>query len=115
MANRERNRAFYQSQRWQRKRAVVLRKYKYEDQEAKRYGRVAQATMIHHIYPLADYPMLALQTWNLLPLSAASHNKMHDRLTDEVTGAGLYWQEKRRREFEKFFADKNLDPPRSQK
>ncbi|WP_191987482.1 HNH endonuclease [Lacticaseibacillus suibinensis] len=88
-----------------------MRKYNYEDQEAKRYGRIVQATMIHHIYPLADYPMLALQTWNLLPLSAASHNKMHDRLTDEVTGAGLYWQQKRRRDFEKFFADKNLDPP----
>lgn len=111
MTNRLRNHSFYLSKKWKHKRQVIMKHYCYEDQEARRFGRVVTATMIHHIYPLKDYPMLALESWNLLPLSPASHNKMHDRLTNEVTGAGLHWQEKRRREFEKFFED---NPPRSQ-
>lgn len=103
MTNRLRNHDFYTSKRWQHKRAMVMRRYSYEDQEAKRYGKTIPATMIHHIYPLKDYPELGLQAWNLLPLSAQSHNQMHDRLTDEITAKGRYWQRKRKREFEAFY------------
>lgn len=67
-----------------------MRKYKYEDQELKRYGQTVTATMIHHIYPLSEYPMLSLCSWNLLPLSTQTHNKFHDRNTDKVIGAAYF-------------------------
>lgn len=35
-------------------------------------------------------------------MSAAQHDRMHDRKTDKITAAGLYWQRKRRREFEEW-------------
>lgn len=69
-------------------------------QESKRYGKYAEATTVHHIYPLEEYPDLALMDWNLISMSAAQHDRMHDRKTDKITAAGLYWQRKRRREFE---------------
>ncbi|MCH4171918.1 MAG: HNH endonuclease [Lactobacillus sp.] len=80
-----------------------MRQYKYEDQEAKRYGKVITATMVHHIYPVTDYPELRLKSWNLIPLTAATHNKMHDRDTDKIIGPGLYWQRKRRKDFDNFY------------
>ncbi|WP_057894020.1 HNH endonuclease [Lacticaseibacillus brantae] len=113
MNNRDRNHSFYLSRKWKYKREVIMKRYNYEDQEQRRYGRVVTATMIHHIYPLDTYPMLALESWNLLPLSQASHNRMHDRLSDEIVGPGIYWQQKRKKDFEKFFATKKIIPPTS--
>lgn len=110
MSNRLRNHDFYKSRKWQAKRAYVMRKYKYEDQDAKRYGRCVEATMIHHIYPLQEYPELALETWNLLPLSQASHNRMHDRLTDEITSHGKVWQRKRERQFNDYYQRHEAPP-----
>lgn len=112
MSNRNRNHSFYLSAKWKKKRERVMKLYNYEDQEAKRYGKTITATLIHHIYPLDVYPELRLETWNLLPVSQATHNKMHDRLTDEVTGIGKYWQIKRKKEFDAFY---KISPPPEKK
>ena len=63
-------------------------------QESKRYGRVVPADMVHHIYPVEDYPELFLDPDNLISLSNREHNHMHDRLTGEITAKGLAWQKK---------------------
>lgn len=91
---------FYESKRWRKKREHILRRDSYQCQESKRYGKYAEATTVHHIYPLEEYSDLALMDWNLISMSAAQHDRMHDRKTDKITAAGLYWQRKRRREFE---------------
>lgn len=104
------NHSFYLSAKWERARARALRRYHYEDQEAKRYGKTITATMVHHIYPVSDYPELKLIGWNLLPLSQASHNKMHDRYTNQVTDTGKYWQRKFKNDFQKFLSEKNIPP-----
>ena len=91
---------FYESRKWKKKREHILRRDSYQCQESKRYGKYAEATTVHHIYPLEEYPELALMDWNLISMSAAQHDRMHDRKTGKVTAAGLYWQRKRRREFE---------------
>lgn len=104
------NHSLYISKRWKQKRKVVLRHYNYEDQEAKRYGQVVTATMVHHIYPVTVYPELRFTAWNLLPLSNMNHNKMHDRTTNEITDKGKFWQKKRKREFEKFIKNKKVPP-----
>lgn len=95
---------FYKTTRWQKKRKVVLKKYGYMCAESKRYGDGKQAELIHHIYPLEEYPELAYETWNLLPLTSARHNRFHDRNNNKVIGRGLYWQEQRKKEFEEFYS-----------
>jgi len=96
----------YKTKRWERKRAAVLRRDEYLCQECKRYGKTVQANTVHHIYPLEDYPELALVGDNLISLCNACHERMHDRMTGEVTELGRQWQERRRAEFEKFYADR---------
>ena len=95
-------RSFYRSGRWIRKRAYILRRDEYLCQEAKRYGKHREAVTVHHIYPLSEYPELALEDWNLLSLSNEYHNKMHDRTTGKITKAGRYWQKKREKELKMF-------------
>ena len=78
----------YQSPRWLRLRASVLRGAGYRCQYAKRFGRREEATHVHHIWPAEDYPQYAWCRWNLIALSQASHNAMHDRVTGRLTAAG---------------------------
>lgn len=78
----------YNSPRWRRLRERVLRKAGYRCQWAKRFGRREEATRVHHIWPAENYPEYAWSEWNLIALSLASHNAMHDRTTGRLTEAG---------------------------
>ena len=78
----------YKSPRWQRLRARVLRDAGYRCQYAKRFGRREEATHVHHIWPAEDFPQFAWARWNLIALSQASHNAMHDRATGKLSAAG---------------------------
>lgn len=78
----------YESKRWKRLRASVLRAAGYRCQWLKRYGRRAEATHVHHIWPAEDYPEYAWCRWNLIALSHEAHNMMHDRVTGRLTAAG---------------------------
>ena len=71
-----------------RLRESVLRAAGYRCQYAKRFGRREQATVAHHIYPAEDYPEFQWKTWNLIALSQASHNMMHDRASGALTEIG---------------------------
>ena len=90
--NGERTPAFcrfdYASPRWRRLRARVLREAGHRCQWARRYGRREQATHVHHIWPAEDFPEYAWCSWNLIALSQASHNAMHDRATGKLSDAG---------------------------
>ena len=78
----------YTSTRWRKLRAAVLRAAGYRCQYAKRYGRNVEATRVHHIWPAEDFPEFAWERWNLIALSQASHNAMHDRTTGRLTEIG---------------------------
>ncbi len=78
----------YNSKRWLRLRARVLRKAGHRCQYAKRFGRREEATHVHHIWPAEDYPEFAWCEWNLIALSLASHNAMHDRVTGRLSPIG---------------------------
>lgn len=78
----------YKSKRWLRLRARVLREAGYRCQYARRFGRIEEASHVHHIWPAEIYPEYSLCRWNLIALSQASHNAMHDRTTGELTAAG---------------------------
>lgn len=88
------NKGFYRSVRWRRKQARILRRDGYLCQESKRYGQMVEATTVHHIWPLEDYPEYALKDWNLVSLCGEKHNQMHDRRTRTLTALGERWRDR---------------------
>lgn len=82
----------YYGNKWKKKRLHILRLDGYVDQIAKRYGRTEEANVVHHIYPAEQYPEYAWQDWNLISVSLATHNKLEDRKTGELTELGLALQ-----------------------
>lgn len=80
---------FYNSKKWERKRAAVLRRDGYMCRQSKRYGKRIPATTVHHIFPREHFPEYSLAGWNLISLCAEEHNKMHDRATHELTEYGM--------------------------
>jgi 5-methylcytosine-specific restriction endonuclease McrA len=68
---------FYKSSRWLKKRAKILRRDGYQCVECKKYGRLREAKIVHHIKELQDYPELALEDSNLESLCMTCHNKKH--------------------------------------
>lgn len=82
---------FYKSSKWKRKRETILRRDEYQCRQCKRYGKVTPANTVHHIYPLEQYPELALVSANLISLCNPCHEQMHDRLSGELTQLGQEW------------------------
>jgi 5-methylcytosine-specific restriction endonuclease McrA len=68
---------FYGTEKWKRKRAAILARDKYQCQICKRYGRMRQATEVHHIVHLEDDPSRALDSSNLISLCRACHAAQH--------------------------------------
>ena len=79
----------YKAKRWERLRAQVLRRDGYRCQLSKRFGKAVPADLVHHIYPVDEYPEYAFEPWNLISVSRAAHNKLHDRDSDKLTAEGV--------------------------
>lgn len=71
------NREFYTSKKWERMRAAILKRDGYRCRICARYGRIRQATTVHHIKHLDEYPELALDPSNLISVCTKCHNKLH--------------------------------------
>ena len=78
----------YEGSRWKKKSRHILRLDGYKCQVAKMYGRTEEATIVHHIYPVKEYPQYEWDDWNLISVSRGSHNKLENRLTGELTELG---------------------------
>ena len=87
---------FYHSAAWRKKRAEILRRDKYQCKVSLRYGKHLEATTVHHIYPLEEYPEYRLCDWNLISVSDGVNNQMHDRKTGKLTQMGLDLQRRTR-------------------
>lgn len=79
----------YGTEKWKRKRKHILRLDGYKDAVAGRYGKAVEATIVHHIFPADEYPEYAWEDWNLISVSAATHNKLHKRESHELSEEGL--------------------------
>ena len=79
---------FYKSGRWARLRAAVLRRDGYLCQVSRRYGKRAQATTVHHVFPREEFPEYQWEPWNLVSLAGDVHDEMHDRVTGALTDKG---------------------------
>ena len=82
------------NKRWQHLRKLALKRDKYRCQEAARYGIAVGAEVVHHIWPAEDFPEYAYCLWNLVSLSVAAHDRMHDRVTRQLTTLGERWRRK---------------------
>ncbi|HEM3451962.1 TPA: HNH endonuclease [Streptococcus suis] len=91
------------TKKWEKFRDKMMRKSDYLCQESLRYGLSVSAEMVHHIFPVSEYPELEFVEWNCLALTNRKHNTFHDRVNDKVVGQGIYWQKKRKKEFQKFY------------
>ena len=78
----------YNSKKWKRKKEHILRLDGYLDQVELMCGRRREANTVHHIYPAKDYPEYQFEDWNLLSVSASSHNKLENRTTGVLTNLG---------------------------
>ena len=80
------------NKRWQAVRTLALRRDKFRCRDSARYGKIVQATTVHHIWPAEDYPEYAYCLWNLISLTQANHEAMHHKTTRKLTALGLRWQ-----------------------
>ena len=80
---------FYKSARWQRLRAMVLRRDGYQCQVTKRYGKRVEATTVHHVFPREEFPEYQWELWNLISLAGDVHDEMHDRQSGALTAKGV--------------------------
>ena len=80
------------NKRWRRLRQQALKRDGFRCMEAARFGRIEEATHVHHIWPAEDYPEYAYCLWNLVSLSQGNHDAMHDRITRKLTALGLRWK-----------------------
>lgn len=67
----------YESARWKQTRESILRRDGYQCQECRRYGRMREAAVVHHIKHADEHPELAYTPDNLVSLCDACHNKAH--------------------------------------
>lgn len=77
----------YNSQKWRRKRAAILRRDGYMCRYCRRFGRTREATEVHHIQHADEYPELAYTDANLVSLCHACHNAQHPEKTRAANDA----------------------------
>lgn len=86
----------YFSPRWKAVATKAMRRDGFMCQLSKRYGKKVSAEVVHHIYPADEYPEYAYELWNLVSLSRAQHNRLHDRNTGKLTEEGIALQRRTR-------------------
>mgnify|MGYP000004614192 CR=1 FL=1 len=83
---------FYSTKAWEAMRMRVIRESRHKCQNCARYGKMQDATTVHHANPIEERPDLRLKRWNLIALCDECHNKMHDRSTHKLTALGERWR-----------------------
>ena len=79
----------YKEPRWVALRKRILVRDKYIDQYWKRYGKFINADIVHHVFPVDKFPEYQWEEWNLVSVSKATHQQLHDRENDELTDMGI--------------------------
>lgn len=80
---------FYKSTRWEHLREKVMRRDGYRCRECIRFGKFKQGEMVHHAVPREDFPELQWEPWNLVTLCNQCHDRMHLRVSNELSKAGI--------------------------
>lgn len=78
----------YNSPRWKRKSKHIMRLDGWKDRYQQRLGKAWEAKVVHHIYPVREFPEYAWEDWNLISVSLATHNMLENRVTGQLTKKG---------------------------
>lgn len=79
---------WYKNPHWISIRNSALRRDGYMDAYQKRYGKIRQAEVVHHIFPRKEFPQYAYELWNLISVTRKTHAAFHDNDTEELTSIG---------------------------
>ena len=74
--------------RWTHLREYILRRDRYLDQVALRYGKRIEANTVHHVFPRELFPQFTYEAWNLISVSHKTHNRLHVRDSHKLTEEG---------------------------
>lgn len=66
-----------------------MRRDGYRCRECIRFGKLKQGEMVHHAVPREDFPELQWEPWNLVTLCNQCHDRMHLRVSNELSKAGI--------------------------
>lgn len=77
----------YDDVKWKKKRNAILRRDHYKCVRCARYGINKQATEVHHIKPVDEYPEYAYEDRNLMSLCRACHNAQHPEKSTQMQRA----------------------------
>ncbi len=86
------NSRVYKDKRWQAARRRALAASGYRCRNCARFGKNRDADTVHHANPVNEFPELRYVAWNLVPLCAECHNKMHNREDGRLTALGEQWR-----------------------
>ena len=75
----KKSRKEYHGGRWAKLRQIVMSRHNYLDAYALEQGEVIPADTVHHIIPVKDDDTLFFEPSNLIPVSRASHDVIHQR------------------------------------
>ena len=78
----------YHEPRWEKLRKQALIRDGYQDRYLSRYGKLRDAEVVHHIFPVREFPEYQYCLWNLISVTRSTHNSFHDTRTDELTEKG---------------------------
>lgn len=67
----------YNNPRWKRKQKFIMRRDNYMCQNCRKYGRMREAKVVHHIKHVDEFPELAYEDSNLESLCLSCHAKEH--------------------------------------
>lgn len=75
--------------KWKRKREAILKRDGYIDQIVLREtGQRRPADTVHHIFPRSIYPEYTWENWNLISVSAKTHDELHNHFQDSLSEKG---------------------------
>lgn len=70
---------FYNSKGWRRLSHRIIHEAHYECRMCREQHRLTRAVLAHHVKHLRDYPELAYEPSNLMPLCYDCHERIHER------------------------------------
>ena len=78
----------YHEPRWERLRKQALVRDGYMDRYLSRFGKMRNAEVVHHIFPVREFPEYQYCLWNLISVTRATHNSFHNTNSDELSEVG---------------------------